>query len=442
MDTISRLAGHAASACVAAAILIGCSDGGGSPVGGFAPPEAMAPGGAATTLSVQRKQNFSHYYVVDLGTLGGTLSVANSINDRGWIAGISRISGNAAVHAVLWVNGQKVDLKTLGGPNSGVGWPVKNDRGEIVGISDLAQPDALAENFCGFASSDLCAGFQWKNNVLTPLPTLGGNNSFAAGVNDAASIVGFAETATRDAACGSPQVLDYFATIWKADGHPHALPPAQGDAVSQAVSIDSAGDAVGASGPCGPPNNLGYGTAHALLWKQGAPPTDLGNLGGSTANLATAINDRGDVVGQSAVTGNTTYHAFRWQQGSISDIGTLPGDESSEALGVNDKTQIVGSSCDAGGTCRGFIWQNGGIADLNLLVPHSQLYVTYAGDINDRGWIVGQAVDLKTGRAPAVLLIPTQGSVNIGSISASKVTLPESVRRALKASHGFRRFIQ
>lgn len=446
MHSISRLVAHTACACAAAAIISGCSAGntrqGYTPSGATASSAgtlaALSSGAPASTSSAVGIGGFTHYYVVDLGTLGGGASVANSINDRGWISGLSKVSGNASVHAVLWVNGQKHDLGTLGGLNSGIGWPVKNDRGEVAGISDVSQTDPLAENFCGFASINFCAGFLWRNGARTALPTLGGNNSFAAGVNNAGQTIGFAETAVRDSSCGAPQAFDYDAVIWEPKGNPHVLAPLAGDIVSQAVSINGAGSAAGASGACGPPNNLGYGTAHALLWPRGGSPVDLGNLGGSTANIATAVNNSGEVVGQSAVTGNTTYHAFRWN-GSMSDLGTLPGDALSEALGLNDRKQIVGYSCDANGNCRGFIWQNGAISDLNLFVPRSQLYIVYAGDINDRGWIVGQAVDMSSGRAPAVLLIPASGAFE--RASSSKVTLPESVRRQLLAHRGFRNFL-
>jgi len=400
----------------------------------------MAANGGVSSSSVQGTHSSTHYYVVDLGTLGGSFSVANSINNRGWAAGLATLRGNANVHAVLWANAQKVDLGTLGGPNSAVGWPVKNDRdpGQIAGFSDVAQTDPLAEHFCGFGSPNLCAGFRWKNYALTALPPLGGNNSFAASVNGAGAVVGFAETAVHAATCGAPQVLDYYAAIWEANRRPRALPPAHDDTVSQAVSINGAGVAAGASGPCGPPNNVRYGTAHALLWRHDGSPIDLGTLGGSTANIATAVNEGGDAVGQSALAGNTTYHAFRWQQGTMSDLGTLPGDFLSEALGLNDKKQVVGYSSDSSGNMRGFIWQNGTMTDLNLLVPRSNLYLVYAGDINDKGWIVGQAVDLKTGRAPAVLLIPAQGSFAPNRRFASKVILPESIRRQLRENHGFR----
>lgn len=386
------------------------------------------------------KQGFSHYYVIRLGTLGGSASSANSVNDLGWIGGLSKIGGNAAIHAALWLKGRKVNLGTLGGPNSALGWPVKSVRGELAGFSDLAQADPLAENFCALGSGNLCAGFTWSDNALTALGTLGGNNSFASSVNNAGRVVGFAETSVRDSSCGSPQVLDYYGTVWNRNGKPAVLAPPSGDTVSQAFAINDAGATAGASGPCGPPNNVGYGTAHAVTWSPSGAPTALDSLGGTTANIATAINRSGYVVGQSALTGNTTYHAVAWQQRGITDLGTLPGDALSEALGLNDKDQVVGYSCDSGGNCRGFIWQNGSMIDLNVLV-HSALDIVYAGDVNDKGWIVGQAVDLKSGQAPAVLLIPANGGVEVTKPSV-KVVLPERIRAQFRGHKTFRFFIK
>ena len=85
----------------------------------------------------------------------------------------------------------------------------------------------------------------------------------------------------------------------------------------------------------------------------------------------------------------------------MTEPGTLPGDAFSVPFGLNNKGQVVGQSCDASGNCRAFIWQNGSMSDLNLLVPpRSHLYLTYGGDINDSGWIVGYGYDMKSGAAP------------------------------------------
>ena len=69
-----------------------------------------------------------HYRLVNLGNLSGTSSVANSINNLGWKAGDANVS-EGSVHATVWLYGLRFDLGTLGGPNSQVNWPVKNNRG-------------------------------------------------------------------------------------------------------------------------------------------------------------------------------------------------------------------------------------------------------------------------------------------------------------------------
>ncbi|MEO6834693.1 MAG: hypothetical protein ABI231_02135 [Candidatus Tumulicola sp.] len=256
---------------------------------------------------------------------------------------------------------------------------------------------------------------------MTPLPTLGGNNAAATGVNNRGDVVGAAENSVQDPSCAGRQKLDFYAVIWQRNGTTATLPPIDGDTVSQAAAVNNSGQVVGASGPCGPPFNNLYGTAHAVLWQTGSA-IDLGRLGGKTGNAALAINDRGQVVGFADLPGDNTFHAFLWQRGSMADLGTLPGDVLSVALGINNKGQVVGQSCDAKGNCRAFIWQNGSMTDLNLLRdPHSPYYLTYGGYINDRGWVVGAANDAKTGGSPAFLALPSgQGNLRTASVSQAK----------------------
>jgi probable HAF family extracellular repeat protein len=77
------------------------------------------------------------YCVRILSTLGGTMGVANSVNNKGWVAGAANLTGDATEHAALWRNGVITDLGTLGGPDSFVGL-VKNEGGEIAGFAETS----------------------------------------------------------------------------------------------------------------------------------------------------------------------------------------------------------------------------------------------------------------------------------------------------------------
>jgi len=67
------------------------------------------------------------YTVSNLPTFGGARTQAYSINDRGWVAGYSSYAGDGHRHAAVWFGGAAHDLGTLGGPNSSIVWPVKNN---------------------------------------------------------------------------------------------------------------------------------------------------------------------------------------------------------------------------------------------------------------------------------------------------------------------------
>jgi probable HAF family extracellular repeat protein len=358
------------------------------------------------------------YTLTELPTLGGTVGAADSINDKEWIAGYSNLAGDRTEHAVLWINGTAADLGTLGGPNSSVGFPTKNSQGTLVGFSQTTGSDPLREGwnyFCGpSGSKPLCQGkdlitrgFIWQNGGMTPLPALGGNISEAFGTNNSGHVVGVAETDNTDSTCLRPQVLDYVGVIWNPDGTLQALLPYPGDQISAAVGINNNGQVVGGSGPCAPLSPaIG---AHAVLWQSGSTTaTDLGNLGGSTNNVAFGINGQGQIVGISALLGNATVHAFLWQNGGpMHDLGTLRGDVLSIAYSINDAGEVVGQSCDTNGKCRACLWQKGSPTDLNTLVPPgSAAYLLVAFDINNQGQIVGQAYDQITGQTIGFVVAP------------------------------------
>ena len=358
------------------------------------------------------------YQVTNLASLGGTISRGNSINNRSWVAGYSNLSGNQSRHASLWRNGSLLDLGTLGGPNSSVAWPVKNNIGLIAGIAQTDTPDPLGENWScaaffpgATATGPTCLGFVWQSGVMSALPTLGGNNGFATGANNHGQVVGWAENTVHDPTCVPPQVLQFRAVIWESGGNQiRELPPLPGDTSGAATAINDKGQVVGISGICDQAVGR-FTAAHAVLWENGGV-TDIGNLGSDAWNTPMAINQQGDVVGFAGQPGddpdNPQLHAFLWtRQDGIEDLGALPGDVYSEAHGINERRQVVGISCDAAGSCRAFLWQNGVMTDLNTLVgPGYTDVLTTAQDINDRGEITGRAFDPDTGERPAFLATP------------------------------------
>ena len=155
----------------------------------------------------QQKIETRKYYVIDLGDpLGVPSAAAASINNIGWIAGNASATATTE-HAELWV-GVPFDLGTLGGPNSAVAWPNKNNQGQIVGITETADVNLLGEDWsCALANfptitHHICYGFLWQDGVMTALPPLpGGLNSYGAGINSRGQAVGWAENGVHDSTC-------------------------------------------------------------------------------------------------------------------------------------------------------------------------------------------------------------------------------------------------
>jgi len=343
------------------------------------------------------------YIAYDTQPIAGVSSGANGINNLGWASGTSSVA-SGDTHAVLWSPGNVIDLGTLGGASSGVEWPVKNNHGLIVGISETDVTDPLGEGgfSCG-AFLDMhghtCLPFLWQNGALTALPLLGGNNGFATGINNAGSAVGWAETAVHDPTCIAPQVLQFKAVEWRpAAGEKRVLAPLPGDSTSAATAINEAGEVVGISGDCDVAVGR-FSARHAVLWVNGHP-FKLPTLGGQAWNTPMAINNLGTVVGFSDTAGDVVngkltlnFQAFVWNPlTGIRQLPTFPGDVLSEATGINDFGQIVGTSFPAAGGSRMVLWQNGVAYDLNRLLPaDSPLLILASGDINNYGEITGFA---------------------------------------------------
>jgi probable HAF family extracellular repeat protein len=198
-----------------------------------------------------------------------------------------------------------------------------------------------------------------------------------------------------------------------------------GDTSGAATAINNRGQIVGISGICD--QAVGRYTArHAVLWDNGTV-VDLGNLGVGLWNTPMAINQHGDIVGFAGtdpddLDGNL-LHAFIWTRtGGIKEIAPLPlpGHVNNQASGINEQGQVVGSSCDADFDCRAFLWENSVMKNLNdLIAPGFNGVLLSAQDINDAGEITGRAFDPATGKRRAFVAVPVSVSQSQTGIKAT-----------------------
>ena len=254
------------------------------------------------------------YSITDLGTLGGTQSFAYGINNRGWVSGTSAVECNCTTRPFLWAGDALHDLGT-GAAGGGI-----NDLGQVVGRSNghpflWSRESGLLEfgvdggagainnrtEVIGGMGAPVQHAFLWKDGRILDLGTLGGAGSGAIGLNDAGQVVGQAS--------GPPGQAPH-AFVWSRSEGMRDLGSLDGDpgSTSAAWGINDAGQIVGNS------YSRFLGSTHATYFSQSAGNIDLGTLGGSLST-ANAVNNAGQVVGCSSISGMN--HAF------VTDLATM-----------------------------------------------------------------------------------------------------------------------
>jgi probable HAF family extracellular repeat protein len=356
----------------------------------------------------------------DLGVLpGGANSASTWISAKGLIVGTSQngqldplFTGFPENQAVLWRGDEIISLGNLpeGGYENGA--QAVNRRGQIVGWAFNTVPDPYS--FAGAPGVNLYYSYEpypyyyqeraflWQDGVMQDLGTLGtGNDALPIAINEPGQVIGISYTTSTPnqtpSQCSAPGSTGVIPTVdpflWE-NGHMLDL-GTFGGTCGVPEWINDRGQVVGYSFLSGDQ------VAHAFQWTRATGMQDLGTLGGSSAT-ASMINDSGQIVGGSSLA-NGNFHAFLWD-GTLHDLGALNG--CAYAWAINAHAQVVGnwggSQCAQGA----FLWENGGpMVDLNKLVLSTAgLYVAGAIEISDRGEIVGSAC--ANDICYAMLLIP------------------------------------
>ena len=130
---------------------------------------------------------------------------------------------------------------------------------------------------------------------------------------------------------------------------------------------------------------------HLILWEKDALMVDLGFApDGGHINTA-AINNRGQLVGtivEGQVLGRE-YHpqhglrAFVWRGGEFIYLEDAPD----RPAAINDRGQVVGQRTDEAGRSVPVLWTNGVVVEIET--PGESAYVS---DVNNRGQVVGSYV--------------------------------------------------
>jgi probable HAF family extracellular repeat protein len=323
------------------------------------------------TITLNSQVAEAAYQFTLLDTLGSSVSGANAINNSGQIVGWTYTSNFDTIKgAMLWNGGTATTLDNIGYYSEALDI---NNSGQIVGYSST--------NSGGRATL-------WNGTSAIELDTLGGINTSAKAINNSCQVAGYIDAGNV-----------ITASVW--NGTKATKLTSLGGNYSDGLGINDSGQIVGVS------NATVFGNLHATIWN-GTTATELDSLGGDLS-VAFDINNSGQAIGYSRLDYVNT--AMLWNDTTPIRLGVLGG--YSSAFDINNSGQVVGFSVpnfDGTKPTRATLWNGTTEIDLNSFLDASTVsegwLLTEARQINDNGWIVGQAVNSYGLGSRAFLLTP------------------------------------
>ena len=337
----------------------------------------LVGGSAAVSDSTWHAMYWYKGLKIDIGKPGlGGSSTVFGLNERGISVGEAETAapdpgredfcGFGSQHICLpfvWQYGVMTALPTLtdnsgAAARNGVANAI-NNRGEIAGISENTTLDATCPPIDGPLGQYQKLQFKpvvWQNGEVRELLTIDGDpDGIAFSVNDRGQVVGGTGTCTAYQANGDLTYLfGKHATLWENGavtdlGSLGGVAPGGGNI---ALHINNRGQAVGLSGT---PD----GGFHGFLWSREAGILDVGTVGNDVASVALYDNDAGDIVGIS-FDGDFNARAFlRPDGGKPVDLNSLIPAGSPlflvDACSINSRGEIIGIAIDTTGEAHGYL---------------------------------------------------------------------------------------
>jgi probable HAF family extracellular repeat protein len=259
--------------------------------------------------------------------------------------------------------------------------------------------------------------FIWNSSSgLTDLGTLGGDTSYALGINNSGEVVGYSYLADN---------VTRHAFTWTASGGMVDLGTLPGGAWSQAEKINASGEISGEAldfsghqvpvfwsagtgfvslgwSPRSDPRNYGYSIndsgvmtgqiytleiVNAFVWRLGGGHFFLPVLPGGSHMVGYDINNLNHVTGNGfTLSRGGVWEAFVWSnEGGTRGIGVVPGTSTTLGHAINDNEEVTGIGYFTSRTSA-FYWSR----DTGIVVMHTLGGIIGAGlDINFSGAIVG-----------------------------------------------------